>query len=399
MTRLLGKLSPAVCLILAACAQDPVEKRDSGSGAAGIAEVNSSLPPYEGGIGAGGYLHTDGRQIVDANGQAVRLTGINWFGFETNNYSPHGLWSRSLHSFLDQIEELGYNSIRLPFCSQLFDKDTEYPRIDAEANPDLVGLSGPELMDKVVEGAGERGLKIILDRHRPDSNEQSELWYTDKYSEERWISDWKMLAARYKGNPTVVGFDLHNEPHGSATWGDDNPATDWRLAAERAGNAILEVNPDLLIIVEGVQKYRNSWYWWGGNLEGVKDYPVRLKVANRLVYSAHDYPSTVADQAWFKSADYPENLPAVWRKAWGYLVEEDIAPVWLGEFGTTYKEESDKQWLAKLAQYIGATELSFAYWCLNPNSGDTGGILNDDWTSVNEDKQKIVDPLLAPLIL
>ena len=44
-----------------------------------------------------------------------------------------------------------------------------------------------------------------------------------------------MLARRYLGNDTVIGFDLHNEPHGSATWGDNNTATDWRLAAERAG--------------------------------------------------------------------------------------------------------------------------------------------------------------------
>jgi endoglucanase len=48
-----------------------------------------------------------------------------------------------------------------------------------------------------------------------------------------------MLARRYKGNPAVVGADLSNEPHGAATWGDDNLATDWRLAAERGGNAIL----------------------------------------------------------------------------------------------------------------------------------------------------------------
>ena len=36
-----------------------------------------------------------------------------------------------------------------------------------------------------------------------------------------------------------VSTDLHNEPHGPATWGDGNTANDWRLAAERAGNAIL----------------------------------------------------------------------------------------------------------------------------------------------------------------
>ena len=27
--------------------------------------------------------------------------------------------------------------------------------------------------------------------------------------------------------------------------------------------------------------------------------------------------------------------------------------------------------------------ISWTYWALNPNSGDTSGILNDDWTTVN----------------
>ncbi|HEY7414686.1 MAG TPA: hypothetical protein VH593_05815, partial [Ktedonobacteraceae bacterium] len=43
----------------------------------------------------GGYWHTNGAQILDANNQPVRIAGINWFGLETPNYAPHGLWSRS----------------------------------------------------------------------------------------------------------------------------------------------------------------------------------------------------------------------------------------------------------------------------------------------------------------
>src|SRR5258708_9682576 len=75
-----------------------------------------------------------------------------------------------------------------------------------------------------------------------------------------------MLAGRYRGNDAVVGADLSNEPQGAATWGDDNPATDWRLAAERAGNAILDVNPDWLIIVEGIQHIGGGTDLGGGEL-------------------------------------------------------------------------------------------------------------------------------------
>jgi endoglucanase len=344
------------------------------------------------------YLQTSGSQLVDAQGRAVRLTGVSWFGMETANYSPHGLWARSLDSMLDQIARLGYNMIRLPFCSQLFDAGSVPNGIDFSQNPDLQGLTGIQILDKMVAGAGNRGLKIVLDRHRPDSGSQSALWYTNQYSEARWISDWTMLAQRYKGNDTVIGFDLHNEPHDPAEWGSGNLATDWRLAAERAGNAILAVNPHLLIIVEGVDHIGNDSYWWGGNLAAASQYPVRLSVPAQLVYSPHDYCASVASQHWFSDPSYPANLPALWDAHWGYLLKQSIAPVWIGEFGTKNVTVSDQQWFRALASYIQSTGCNFAFWCWNPNSGDTGGILQDDWQTIHRDKQSLLQPLLAPLI-
>ena len=76
-------------------------------------------------------------------------------------------------------------------------------------------------------------------------------------------------------------------PGADVVGGDGNPKTDWRLAAERAGNAILAANPDWLILVEGVEKYNNDWYWQGGNLAGARQYPVRLSHPDKLVYSPH----------------------------------------------------------------------------------------------------------------
>jgi len=42
--------------------------------------------------------------------------------------------------------------------------------------------------------------------------------------------------------------------------------------------------------------------------------------------------------------------------------------------------------------------MSFSYWCWNADSGDTGGILQDDWTTVNTNKQSVIQPALAPLL-
>lgn len=209
-----------------------------------------------------GPLRADGSRLVDTDGREVHLTGVNWFGLETGTFAPHGLWAGSLDSMLDQIIQAGFNTIRLPYSNQLFDPSSKPNDIDFKKNPDLQRLNGLEIMDQVIERAGQRGLKVILDRHRPSADAQSELWYTDKVPEQRWTRDWVTLAGRYRGNPTVIGADLHNEPHGPATWGDGNPKTDWRLAAERAGNAILQANPDWLIIVEGIEHQRNDWYWW-----------------------------------------------------------------------------------------------------------------------------------------
>ena len=125
---------------------------------------------------------------------------------------------------------------------------------------------------------------------------------------------------------------------------------------------------------------------------------VRLDVPNRLVYSAHEYPATIYPQPWFNAPNYPENLPAIWEKYWGYLVRENIAPVLIGEFGTRYETEKDRQWLSAFQSYIQKNKLSWTFWSLNPNSGDTGGLLLDNWISVNQSKQNILKQIQYPLI-
>ena len=345
--------------------------------------------------GAAGFLHTQGGQIVDTNGATVRLTGVSWFGMETGTFAPHGLDKRGLGSMLDQIKSLGFNMIRIPFCTQMFDSGSNPNSIDYGKNPDLQGKKPVELLDIIVKQAGDRGLRIVLDRHRPDSNSQSELWFTGQYNEQRWIDDWKMLATRYKGNQTVIGFDLHNEPHGAATWGDNNQGTDWRLAAQRAGNAIQAIHPDLLIIVEGIEKQNNIYDWWGGNLMAAGANPVQLTVPNHVVYSPHDYPASLYNQPWFSDKNYPNNLASVWDSYWGYLVKQNQAPIWIGEFGTKLQSDSDTKWLSSLVSYIKTNQLSFSFWSWNPDSGDTGGILQDDWTTVNQNKVDAIKPALA----
>src|SRR4051794_12269368 len=72
-----------------------------------------------------GRMHTDGNRIVDAAGKPVALNGISWFGFETTNRVPHGLWQRGMDGFLDQMRDLGYNLLRAPYSDDIFKPDAK----------------------------------------------------------------------------------------------------------------------------------------------------------------------------------------------------------------------------------------------------------------------------------
>jgi endoglucanase len=344
-----------------------------------------------------GWLHTSGGTILDSNNAPYTIKAASWFGMETPDCMPHGLWGTlTIDDALANIKSMGFNSVRLPFSNECLAATAIKGNLNYWANRAyaLEGKTPLVLMDTVIARAKANGLQIILDRHRPSSADQSPLWYTSAYPESKWIADWKMLAARYKNDPTVIGADLHNEPAGAATWGGA-AATDWQAAATRGGNAVLASNPNLLIIIEGIENQGNGTStWWGGGLADVKNKPVTLATPNRVVYSPHDYPASLFAQKWFSDPNYPNNLPAVWDANWGYIQKQGIAPVLLGEFGTALQTTSDKQWMEKIVSYLGTNSMSFAYWAFNPNSGITGGLVQADWRTPEAAKLTALAPLL-----
>lgn len=357
---------------------------------------------------AGGPLTTSGNQILDSTGTPVEIRAVNWFGLETDIETPHGLWTRNLEDMMDQMKAEGFNAIRLPFSTQVILDGGTPSGIDFFQNPELEGLSGLEIMDRVIDYAGEVGLKVLLDHHRSEagnSANESGLWYQGAYDQSDWIEAWTTLAARYDGDNTVIGADLHNEPHGPATWGDGG-SFDWKAAAELAGNAIHDVNSDWLIVVEGIETYQDNYYWWGGNLQGVSDHPVELEQGGKLVYSPHDYPASVFAQPWFFDGS---DLYQVFDGTWGYIYREEIAPILVGEFGSRLETEVDRAWAEAIVNYLDGdfdgdgtrdipadqAGMSWAWWSWNPNSVDTGGILEDDWSTIRQNAIEVLEPLLA----
>ncbi|NJR50205.1 MAG: cellulase family glycosylhydrolase [Leptolyngbyaceae cyanobacterium CSU_1_3] len=346
-------------------------------------------------------LSTRGADIVDATGRSVLLRGVNWFGLETEAHTPHGLWLRDYKEMLGQIKSLGYNTIRLPYSVQgLRESKVSGINFDLGSNRELQGKTPLEVMDLLIQEAGRQGLLILLDSHRLNNQRIPELWYGDGFTEADWIGTWTMLAERYKNQPNVIGADLKNEPHGRASWGTNNKATDWRLAAERSGNAILKVNRNWLIVVEGVENnvpgQRLKRHWMGGNLEGVRRFPVRLSVRNQLVYSPHEYGPGVFNQPWFAERSFPRNMPDRWETGFFYIARQKIAPILVGELGGRQVDAVSKEgiWQRKFVDFLQRNKLSFAYWSWNPNSKDTGGILLDDWKAIDQPKQQLLSQLL-----
>lgn len=368
-----------------------------------------------------GALMTSGAQLLDvASGTPVQLKSVNWFGAEGTNHTPHGTWVRRYTDILDQLAGWGFNCLRIPFSGDTVGATPPATAFDAGLNPEFVGQSALDILDLIVDYAATKGLYVVLDHHRRTAGAGADGAPTDAgYSEAAWHATWTAMAQRYASKPNVVGADLHNEPH-DLTWDA------WATLAEACGNAIHAVAPHWLIMVEGVGQYDDDSYWWGGQLMGVATRPVVLTQANRVVYSPHEYGQSVGTQAWLAydgqtpPANWPMNLYAVWHDHWGFIAEQGIAPIWIGEFGGHYGLDGsgnstkphgayETQWTQELVKYLNGdfdgdgqrnlpssqTGLSFAYWSLNPNSGDTGGLLQDDWSTPQQPKLELLEPLLA----
>ncbi len=307
-------------------------------------------------------------------------------------------------------------------------------------NKDFVEADGKtvknsmEIFDVIMHKCKQYGIKVFIDIHSPDANNSGhnyELWYgLAGVSTDVWIDSLTWLAEKYSNDDTLIGYDLKNEPHGKrgytgnkcpsdiAKWDGSTDENNWAYAAKKCADSILAVNPHALIFIEGVEQYpkteagntydtpdiwdappeKSPWHgaWWGGNLRGVKDYPVIPESGtSQIVYSPHDYGPSVYAQTWFDK-DFTEEtlLEDYWYDTWAYINDQDIAPLLIGEWGGHMDKGKNEKWMKLLRDYMIKNHINHTFWCINPNSGDTGGLLDPTFMNWDDNKYSLFEESL-----
>ncbi len=432
------KFTAVVCLLAVAgsCGIIPAQKAET---AHAVTDSNND-----------DWLHCEGDKLVDIYGNEAWITGANWFGFNCTENVFHGSWY-DVKDILEDIANHGINLIRVPISSELMvswmnGSPLAVSSVTASNNPPY-HVCNPEFADEngdtkdsweifklIVGYCKEYGLKIMMDAHSPHSDNSGhswELWYgKGGVGTKEWIDSWVWLAEQFKNDDTIIAFDLENEPHGKrgydgecpeqmAKWDNTTDENNWKYAAEKCGKAILDVNPNLLIMVEGTEQYpktekgytfdtpdifnagdNSPWYgaWWGGNLRGVRDYPIDFgsdAYNAQLVYSPHDYGPSVYNQVWFdKDFTTQTLLDDYWYDTWAYIDAEKIAPLLIGEWGGHMDGGKNQHWMELLRDYMIDNRINHTFWCINPNSGDTGGLIGNDWATWDKDKYALFEESL-----
>ncbi len=406
------------------------------------------------------WLHVnENAEVVDMYGNPVWMTGVNWFGYNVGSQVFDGVWSVNMHDCLDLIADHGFNLLRVPMSTEIIlqwknREPDPMIKINATTNPELVKtfdqygtpieyMYSFDVWNKAVEWCRENGIKIMIDIHSASTHAAGHtfpLWYDDRFSTDDWLEALSWFCEQYKDDDTIIAVDLKNEPHGKpeegkfAKWDNSKDINNWKYAAERGAMACLEQNPNLLIMIEGIECYPDfsrgaDWTtpsidyahydepskifgaWWGGNLRGVKDHPVDIgNYKKQIVYSPHDYGPLVYEQKWFHlegtrpnytsyEFDTESLLKEYWYDAWAYLVEEKRYPLLMGEWGGFVDKKNDPsgantRWLTLLRDYMIKKHIHHTFWCFNENSSDTGGLVYDNFGKWDNEKYEFVKPSL-----
>ncbi|TMW62089.1 hypothetical protein Poli38472_009582 [Pythium oligandrum] len=387
------------------------------------------------------YLSKNGQIVaVSTNGTEVplKIKGINWFGMETGQAIPFGLWGNAdngttayqIASFLARNK---FNAVRLPLMAAwiLENKEPNTALLNKGENQAINGTNYMSLLQSIVKALQYRDIGILLSMHTLTYNDNGMLWYNDAVSEENFLEAIDILTKNLCNNDywNIMGIDLKNEPY-KGTWGDGGP-TDFHAGAQRIANRMLKGCPKWMGFVEGVNAQHTividgeefGYYdWYGGGLHGAKKLGMEFDIPNKVVWAPHYYTPAVYPQYYLYGGgkvaedksiqDYVEldddtlrhRIKVTMDDMFGFLASETGPALLLGEFGGLYSHDKHPKKTTQRCTDFTIEIITkpgwaggFA-WSLNPESGYlynpgdtyggnnefTEGLLTTDWLGVEK---------------
>jgi aryl-phospho-beta-D-glucosidase BglC (GH1 family) len=221
-------------------------------------------------------------------------------------------------------------------------------------------------LDQAVKAAEQAHLYVALTCRegpgRPDFERSHEIW-RDAVAQEAYAKMWREVASHYRGNASVVGYDLMCEPHPDEE--SKQLLGDWNELAKKITAAIREVDQETPILV-------NSSGW---------AYPQLFELLRptgdpRTVYTVHFYDphyythQKPTDKVTYPGFREPGKQELIWDKA---ALQARLAPVrafqqkynvpiFVGEFGCARYAPGVEQWLRDQIDLYEQYEWTWAYW-------------------------------------
>ncbi len=309
------------------------------------------------------FLHTDGQDMVDEQGNKVYLKGLglgNWllpegymWKFGSEGDRPRKIeklvsdligeeqallfWKEFRQNYITKedvkkMSELGFNSVRVALNARLFmTEDADRQFID----------EGFIHLENLVNWCKEYKLYVIIDMHGAPGGQTGENiddspnnlpeLFTDVANQDALVKLWVRIAEIYKNEPTIAAYDLLNEPLPERTGAAAKYRHLLEPLYERLITEIRKVDNKHMITLEGV-----NW---------ANDWEVFTKIPdNNLFLQFHYY-------CW----NWPTNLNNIDY----FLKKRDQwnVPVWVGETG-----EKDNTIYWGTTDYFEQMNVGWAFW-------------------------------------
>lgn len=314
------------------------------------------------------FVRVSGQDLIQPDGSKLFIKGTNlgnWlnpegymFGFSKTN-SPRFIdemfsqlvgpdfttvfWEQFKDNYITRkdvefIASTGANTIRLPFHYKLF-TDEDYMGLKA-------GQDGFSRVDSVVNWCRDNHLYLILDMHDAPGGQTGDNiddsygypWLFDSEASQQLFCDiWRKIAAYYKNETVILGYELINEP--IAPYFSNMEELNSKLEAvhKRAVKAIREVDTNHIILIGGAQ--------WNGNFKPFKD----SKYDDKLMYTCHRYGGEPTQAAIQEIINFRDSVNL---------------PMYMGEIG-----HNTDEWQAAFCRVMEENNIGYTFWPYKKKDG------------------------------